>query len=67
MKRTLLLSLIILLLTGCNVEYEIQFNDDNISNKIEFEVTETEYKSYPIPDNNYETSFEYFIFNITTC
>lgn len=60
MKKALILSLIVLLLTGCNVEYEVQFNDNDISNKMEFEVTESEYKNYPIPDNNYETSFEYF-------
>ena len=27
---------------------------------MEFEVTESKSKNYPIPDNNYKTSFEYF-------
>ena len=60
MKKMFILVLYLFLLTGCEVNYEMEFNDDYVTNELEFEVLNTDYKSYPIPDNSYSTAFEYF-------
>lgn len=65
MKNRLFLIFIVLFLTGCSVEYSLEFNDDNLEEKISIgpfdsnEVSNFEYLTpYAIINNDYEEFYE---------
>lgn len=46
MKKIIICSLIILILSGCTVNYDLEFENDLIKEKLELDVTENDYAEY---------------------